>query len=178
MAKSKWAVDSAHSSIDFSVKHMMVAKVKGSFNSFEGSAEADTDDLTTADVAFNIDVNSIDTRNADRDAHLKASDFFDVENYPTITFKSTDITKKGANEYDMTGDLTLHGTTRPETFALTFEGEVKDPMSGKEKAGFSGETKIKRSDFGLTWNAALETGGVMLGDEIKISIEIEATKEA
>jgi polyisoprenoid-binding protein YceI len=178
MTKSKWVVDASHSGVDFSVKHMMVSKVKGAFHSFNATIEADPTDLTTASIDFSIDVASIDTRNADRDGHLKSADFFDAEQFPTVTFKATSITKKGEDEYAVTGNMTVHGVTRPETFNVTFEGLAKDPMSGAEKIGFSAEGKIKRSDFGLTWNAALETGGVLVGDEIKINIEIEAGKEA
>lgn len=177
MTKSKWNVDLAHSSIDFSVRHMMISRVKGTFHNFEASIQADPNDLTSADIEFNIDVASIDTRNNDRDNHLRSADFFDVEKYPYITFKPTNIVKKSDTEYDMTGDLTIRDTTRSETFAVTFEGQSKDPMSGVEKAGFSAEGEIKRSDYGLTYNAPLETGGVLIGDEVKISIHIEATKE-
>ncbi|MEF3304371.1 YceI family protein [Paenibacillus sp. GYB003] len=177
MAKTNWAVDPTHSSIDFSVKHMMIANVKGSFHSFEAKVNADPEDLTTADVEFAIDVNSIDTRNGDRDAHLRSADFFDTEKYPKITFKSTRIASKGDGEYDVTGDLTIHGVTRSETFQVTFEGAGKDPW-GNEKAGFSAKGKIKRSDYGLTYNAVLEAGGVLIGDEIKISLDIEGVKQA
>jgi polyisoprenoid-binding protein YceI len=177
MSKSKWVVDSSHSSIEFSIKHMMIAKVKGRFNSFEAQIEADPLDLTTADINFSIDVASIDTRNSDRDAHLRSADFFDVEKNPKITFQATKIVSKGEGEYEVTGDLTIRGVTRSETFTVTFEGSGKDPW-GNEKAGFSGHGTIKRSDYGLTWNAVLETGGVLVGDEVKISLEIEAVKEA
>ena len=175
MAKVKWAVDDSHSSIEFSVKHMMFAKVKGVFSNFEAVVEADPADLTTADIQFTIDTSSVDTRNADRDAHLKSPDFFDVENHKELTFKSTKIVKTDENEYDVTGDVTILGTTHSETFTIESGGIGKDPW-GNEVAAFSGEGKIKRSDYGLTWNAALETGGVLVGDEIKISIEIEAKK--
>ncbi|KQL52343.1 hypothetical protein AN964_01480 [Heyndrickxia shackletonii] len=178
MTKSKWVVDTTHSGIDFSVKHMMVSKVKGAFHSFNATIEADPADLTTANIDFTVDVASIDTRNADRDGHLKSGDFFDAEKYPTMTFKATNIVKKDEDEYAVTGDMSIHGVTRPETFTVTFEGVAKDPMSGAEKIGFSAEGKVKRSDYGLTWNAALETGGVLVGDDIKINIEIEAAKEA
>jgi len=175
MAKSNWAVDVSHSAIDFSVKHMMIAKVKGSFHSFEAQISADPADLTTADIAFQIDLSSVDTRNGDRDAHLKSADFFDVENHPKLLFKATKIVSKGDGEYEVTGDVTLHGVTRPETFAVTYEGAGKDPW-GNEKAGFSATGSLKRSDYGLTYNAVLETGGVLIGDEVKVSIEIEAAK--
>lgn len=176
LANTNWKVDPAHSSLDFSIKHMMVSKTKGTFHEFEANVEADPADLTTANIEFNVDLSSIDTRNKDRDNHLLSGDFFDVENHPKMTFKSTKIEKTGEGEYDVTGDLTLHGTTRPETFSVTFEGQGKDPW-GNEVAGFSGKGKIKRSDFGLTYNAALETGGVLVGDDVNITIEVEAAKQ-
>lgn len=177
MTKAKWVIDTTHSSIEFSVKHMMIAKVKGSFDRFSAAIEADPTDLTTANIEFTVDAASINTRNSDRDAHLRAEDFFDVENYPTLTFKSTKIVKKDDDEYEVTGDLTIRDVTRQETFLVTFEGQGKDPW-GNEKVGYSAEGKINRSDYGLTWNAALETGGVLVGDQIKISLSIEAAKEA
>ncbi|MED3787921.1 YceI family protein [Peribacillus frigoritolerans] len=177
MTNTKWIVDPTHSAIEFSVKHMMIAKVKGSFNKFEASILANPSDLTTAEIDFTVDVASIDTRNADRDNHLRSADFFDVEKNPTLTFKSTKIVKTDEDEYDVTGNVTLNGVTQEETFSITFEGQGKDPW-GNEKAGFSGKGKIKRSDYGLTYNAALETGGVLIGDQITLTIEIEAAKEA
>ncbi|WP_110928479.1 YceI family protein [Bacillus massiliglaciei] len=177
MTKTKWTIDPTHSSIEFSVKHMMIAKVKGSFNDFTANVTADPADLTTADIEFTIQAASIDTRNEDRDNHLRSADFFDTENNPVITFKSTDIKKTDEDEYDVTGDVTILGVTRPETFSITFEGQGQDPW-GNTKAGFSGKGKIKRSDFGLTWNSALETGGVLVGDQITISLEFEAAPEA
>ncbi|MGE7183742.1 YceI family protein [Peribacillus sp. NPDC006672] len=177
MTNTKWTVDPTHSSIEFSVKHMMIAKVKGRFNKFEAIISANPSDLTTADINFTVDVASIDTRNADRDNHLRSADFFDVEKNPTLSFKSTKIAKTDDDEYDVTGNVTLNGITQEETFAITFEGQGKDPW-GNEKAGFSGKGKIKRSDYGLTYNAALETGGVLIGDQINLTIEIELAKEA
>ncbi|TDG00159.1 YceI family protein [Paenibacillus piri] len=177
MAKSKWAVDATHSSIDFTIRHMMIAKVKGTFHTFEAEIEADPNDLTSADVQFAVELASIDTRNNDRDTHLRTADFFDVEKYPKMTFKSNRIVKTDEGEYEVSGDLTLHGVTRPETFSVTFEGSGKDPW-GNERAGFSAQGTIKRSDFGLTYNAALETGGVLIADEVKVSLEIEALKQA
>ncbi|MBS4205374.1 YceI family protein [Lederbergia citrea] len=178
MTVSKWTLDNAHSNVDFSLRHMMVSKVKGSFNDFTAEIEADPNDLTTASLTFTIDVASIDTRNADRDAHLRSGDFFDVEQFPNLTFTSTNIEKQGGDKYAVTGDVSLHGVTKPETFIVTFEGVAKDPMSGAEKAGFSVDGTIKRSEYGLTWNAALETGGVLVGDDVKVSLEIQAAKEA
>src|SRR5690606_6533159 len=176
MGLSKWKVDGAHSEVGFSVKHMMVSKVKGTFDQFTAEIEANPTDLTTASIQFTIDVASINTRNNDRDNHLRSADFFDVEQYPNLTFTSSKIEKTDEDEYKVTGDVSLHGVTKQETFNVTFEGLAKDPMSGAEKAGFSAEGKIKRSDYGLTWNAALETGGVLVGDDIKIIIEIEAER--
>ncbi|WP_010281785.1 YceI family protein [Bacillus timonensis] len=175
MTNTKWAVDASHSSIDFSVKHMMIAKVKGSFEKFEATIEADPADLTSANIEFKVDLSSINTKNADRDNHLRSADFFDVENHPEMSFKSTSIVKTDDGEYDVTGDLTILGTTKTETFKVVFEGSGKDPW-GNEKAGFSATGSINRSDYGLVWNAALETGGVLVGDQVKISIEIEAGK--
>lgn len=177
MAKSQWTVDPTHSSIDFSVKHMMIAKVKGSFHEFEANIVADAHDLTSAEIELSIDLNSVDTRNKDRDAHLRSADFFDTEQFSKLTFKATAITKTDDGEYAVTGDVNLHGVTRSEKFAVTFEGAGKDPW-GNEKVGFSAVGSLKRSDFGLTYNAALETGGVLIGDEVKISIEIEAVHQA
>jgi polyisoprenoid-binding protein YceI len=175
MTKQKWAVDAVHSSIDFSIKHLVIAKVKGNFQGFEANIEADPEDLTTADIEFTVDIASIDTRNADRDNHLKSADFFDIENYPKLTFKSTKIIKTDDGEYDVTGDLSLHGVTRPETFKITYEGTAKDPW-GNEKVGFNGTGTINRDDYGLTYNAALETGGVLIGSKVNVTIEIEAQK--
>jgi polyisoprenoid-binding protein YceI len=177
MTKVKWAIDPAHSSVDFSVRHMMIANVKGTFQSFDAEVVADPADLTTAKIAFSVDAASIDTRNADRDNHLRSGDFFDVENNPKITFTATSISKTDDGEYDVTGDLTIRGVTRSETFAVVYEGTGKDPW-GNQKVGFSGTGAINRADYGLTWNSALETGGVLVGDKIKISFEIQATQAA
>ncbi len=177
MTQTKWTVDTTHSSIDFSIRHMMIAKVKGAFHSFEAEIVANPEDLTTAKISFSVDLTSIDTRNTDRDNHLRSADFFDTENMPKMTFEAKQITSTDSNEYDVVGDLTLHGITRSEKFAVIFEGAGKDPW-GNEKVGFSATGAINRSDYGLTYNAALETGGIMIGDEVKIMIEIEASKQA
>ncbi len=176
MTKAKWNVDKVHSTIGFSIKHMMISNVKGTFNEFEADIVADPTDLTDAEIEFNIDASSIDTKVKDRDDHLRSGDFFDVENHPNMTFKATEITKKSDDNYDLTGDFTIRGTTNPVTFDVTFEGVAKDPMSGDEAAGFTGNTEISREDFGLTWNAALETGGFVVGDKVKINIEIQLRK--
>jgi polyisoprenoid-binding protein YceI len=154
---------------------MMIAKVKGSFHSFDANITADPEDLTTASIEFTVDVSSVDTRNSDRDAHLRSPDFFDADNHPKITFKAVSIQKTGDNEYAVTGDLTIRGVTHPETFKVVYEGGGKDPW-GNEKAGFSVEGKINRTKYGLVWNAALETGGVLVGEDVNITLEIEAVK--
>lgn len=172
---SKWIVDNSHSLIEFSVKHLMIAKVRGVFHKFDAEIEADLNDLTSAKVSFTIDLNSVDTRNEDRDNHLRSADFFDVENTPNLSFVAKSIQQTAEGEFDVTGDVTLHGVTKQETFKLVFEGTSTDPW-GNEKAGFSASGVIKRSDYGLTYNAALETGGVLIGDEVKVNIELEAQK--
>ena len=177
MSKSKWVVDATHSSIDFSIRHLMVSNVKGTFHSVAAEIEADPEDLTSADIRFTVDLDSIDTRNQDRDNHLRTADFFEIEKYPQMTFIASKIDKSSQGEYEVAGDLSLHGVTRPEKFHIVYEGIAKDPW-GNEKAGFSGKGNINRSDYGLTYNAILETGGFMVGDQVKISIELEALKQA
>lgn len=169
---ANWTVDQSHSSIGFSVKHMMVSKVKGAFEAYSAQIEAaDLADLSTANISFTIDTASINTRNEDRDNHLKSADFFDAEQFPTITFKSTAIEKSG-DDYKLTGDLTIKDVTKPITFDVEFNGKGTNPW-GQEVYGFEAEAKINREEFGLTWNAALETGGVLVGKDIKISVELE-----
>jgi len=169
----KWAIDTSHSAVDFSVKHMMISRVKGAFNEFTAEVEADVTDLTTAKINFTIDVNSVDTRSTDRDNHLRSGDFFDVEKYPSITFTSTDIKKVGDDEYELTGDVTIKDVTKQETFKVEYEGSGQDPW-GNEKVGFTANGKLNRKEYGLTWNQALETGGVLVGEDIKINLQIQA----
>ncbi|WP_203334166.1 YceI family protein [Planococcus beigongshangi] len=169
----KWTVDAAHSEIGFSVKHMMVSKVKGSFASYDATVEADETDLQGALIDFKIDVASINTNNEDRDNHLRSGDFFDAEKYPNITFKASEIAKKDDGEYELTGDLTIKDVTRPVTFDVEYGGKATNPW-GVEVVAFSGEGKVNRKDFGLTWNQTLETGGVLVGEDIKITLELEA----
>ncbi|AGK53598.1 YceI family protein [Bacillus sp. 1NLA3E] len=174
---AKWAVDQSHSSIGFEVKHMMVSKVKGTFETYTAEVEAaELTDLTTASIVFKFDVASINTRSEDRDNHLKSGDFFDVENYSTIDFKSTNITKDG-DDYKVTGDLTIKDVTKSVTFDVEFGGKGTNPW-GVEVYGFEAEAKINREEFGLTWNAALETGGVLVGKDIKIKVELEVNPVA
>lgn len=174
---AKWSVDQSHSTIGFEVKHMMVSKVKGHFNSYTADVEAaDLTDLTTASIQFGINVASISTNSEDRDNHLKSPDFFSTDEYPEILFNSTNISKAG-DDYKVTGDLTIKGITNAVTFDVEFGGKGVNPW-GVEVYGFEAETKINREDFGLTWNAALETGGVLVGKDIKIKVELELNPAA
>lgn len=174
---AKWNVDQVHSSIGFEVRHMMVSKVRGTFDSYTAEVEADDlTDLTTATVKFTFDVSSINTRDEERDNHLKSADFFDVEKYPTITFQSTNITKDG-DDYKVTGDLTIKDVTKPVTFEVEFNGKGTNPW-GVEVYGFEAEAKINRDEFGLNWNAALETGGWLVGKDVKIKIDLEVNPAA
>ncbi len=171
-----WKIDPAHSSAEFKVKHMMISNVKGSFSGINGTLTEDTSDPTRSHVEATIPIETLSTGDAGRDTHLKSGDFFDHEQHPVMTFKSTRVEKKGAEEYAVTGDLTIHGTTRPVTFQV--EGPStpgKDPW-GNTRIGLSATGKINRKDFGLTWNAALETGGVLVGEDIQISLEVQFIK--
>ena len=169
---TKFNLDAAHSTIDFSVKHMMVSKVKGSFTNFTADLDGNADDLTGATISFDIDVKSINSNNEDRDNHLRSADFFDSETYPSIKFVATDIKKKDDGEYDVTGDLTIKDVTKPVTFDVEYGGKGTNPW-GQEVVAFSADAKVNRKEFGLTWNQALETGGVLVGEDIKITVELE-----
>ena len=175
-ALTTWSIDPAHSHIEFAVRHMMISTVKGRFAVVHGTVRTDEKDPAKGQVDIEIDVDSIDTRESQRDAHLKSADFFDIEKFPKITFKSTRISDVSGDTFKLTGDLSIHGVTRPVTLDVTSEGRGKDPWGG-ERAGFSATGKIKRSDFGLTWNQALETGGILVGDEIKINLDVELVKQ-
>lgn len=166
---TKWNLDTTHSEITFKVRHMMISNVKGTFNTFTAEVEAEDDTFKNAKVSATIQTDSIDTNNADRDTHLKSADFFNVEQNPTITFESDSLAD------DVTGHLTINGVTKPVQLEVEFGGINQDPW-GNSKAGFTFEGKIKRSDFGLNWNAALETGGVLVSDEVKISGELQFVK--
>ena len=168
----KWTVDTAHSEIGFSVKHMMISKVKGNFSSYNAEVEANEEDLIGAAIDFTIDVASISTNNVDRDNHLRSADFFDAESHPHITFKAKEIEKKGS-DYELTGDLTIKGVTHPTTFEVEYGGKGTNPW-GVEVVAFNAESKINRKDFGLTWNQSLETGGVLVGEDIKITLDLQA----
>lgn len=175
--RTVWNFDPTHSQVEFSAKHMMVTTVRGRFNEVTGTIVADEANHANSSVDVEIAAASIDTRNEQRDAHLRSADFLDVENYPTISFKSTGIDVLAADNLKVTGDLTVHGVTRPVTLDATINGQGKSPF-GTEVAGISLEGSINRKDFGLNWNVALETGGVLVSDKIKIDIEIEAVKQS
>ncbi|MCC6550074.1 MAG: YceI family protein [Ignavibacteriaceae bacterium] len=176
MAKSVWAIDPTHSEIGFKVKHMMFTNVSGKFNSFEASIENEDDKFETSAISFTADVNSIDTANSDRYNHLRSAYFFEVEKFPKLSFVSTDIKKVNDNLFHVTGDFTIRGVSQKITLEAEYSGLMKDPW-GNTKAGFSLNGKINRKDFGLTWNAALETGGVLVSDEVKLLCEVQAVKK-
>lgn len=170
----KWTIDPTHSEVGFKVKHMMFTNVKGLFNDY--SADIDfNDDLKEANLQFEAKINSIFTNNADRDNHLKSADFFDADQYPTLNFKSTNIQGNGS-EYEITGDLTIKGITKPITLNAEFSGLMTDPW-GNTKVGLNLDGKINRKDFGLTYNAALETGGVLVGEDVKLNAEIQLVEQ-
>ena len=175
--KTKWALDPAHTEIAFKVRHMMIANVKGEFRKFAASLLTDGQDFTKSKIDVTIDAKSILTHDVQRDDHLRSGDFFDVEKYPTLTFNGTSITKVDDDEYKLKGILSIKDVSKEVELDVDFGGLSKDPY-GQEKAGFSLEGKISRKDFGLTWNAALETGGVLVGDEVKISAEVQFIKQA
>ncbi len=169
-----YTVDPVHSQVHFKVAHLMISSVRGEFNDYTAAIEADPADRTVQSVRATVKTASIDTKNQKRDDHLRSPDFFDAANHPDMTFESTRIVGQG-DDIVVYGDLTIRGTTRPVELRGRFAGEVKDPW-GNVKAGFEAATTINRKDYGLTWNKALETGGVVVGDEVEIGLEIEATR--
>jgi polyisoprenoid-binding protein YceI len=175
MALEQWGFDLAHSSVSFWVRHLMVSKVHGRFTTWKGALAFDEKQPATARLDVEIDAASIDTREPQRDAHLQSPDFLDVAKYPHITFKSASATPTGAGRFQVKGDLTIRGTTRPVTLEVEYAGRVKDPWGG-ERAGFSARTTISRKDFGLAWNQLLEGGGFVVDDKVEISIEAEAVR--
>jgi polyisoprenoid-binding protein YceI len=171
-----WNLDPVHSVAEFKVKHMMISNVKGQFTGITGVLTLDESQIANSRVEATIDASSIQTRDAQRDGHLKSADFFDVEKYPSLTFQSTKIERTGEDELAVTGDLTIHGVTRAVVFKV--EGPTppnKDPW-GNTRIGLSADTKINRKDFGLTWNAALEAGGILVGDEVTITLDVQLIK--
>jgi polyisoprenoid-binding protein YceI len=177
MTTNNWNIDLAHSGINFSIRHMVVSKVRGRFAKFTGSVEIDDADLTRSTVEATIDVSSIDTGVAQRDEHLRSPDFFDVGKYPELRFKSTRIEKTGDDRYRVTGELTIRDVTREVALEVEYGGRAKDPW-GNERAGFTAKTTIDRKDFGLQWNQVLEAGGVLVGERVDIELEVEAVRAA
>lgn len=176
MSITKWSLDPTHSELGFKIKHLMITNVSGNFNRFEVSAETKGDDFTNAKVIATVDVSSINTNNVQRDEHLRNADFFEVDKYPQIIFRSTKIEKVDDETFDMTGDLTIKETTKPVKMIIEYSGVTKDPW-GNIKSGFSISGKINRKDWGVSYNATLETGGVMLGEELKLTGEIQLVKQ-
>lgn len=169
---AQWNLDPAHSSADFTVRHMMVTNVRGSFGNLSGTINFDPENIGASSVEATIDVATINTGVEDRDNHLRSADFFEVEKYPNITFKSTDVQVTGDNSAKITGDLTIRDVTNPVVLDVDFLGQGGSPF-GDTRAGFEATTKIDREAFGLTWNQALETGGVLVGKDIKVSLDIQ-----
>jgi polyisoprenoid-binding protein YceI len=172
-----YAIDPAHTSIGFTVRHAMVTNVRGSFGSHEGTLTLDGADPSRSTAAIDVHIASIDTGIADRDGHLRSGDFFDAEKFPKMTFRSTGAEQLGGDKYRITGDLTIKDVTRPLAIDLDFNGSATDAY-GNERVGFEGGAEILRSDWGLTWNAALEAGGVMVSDKVKLTFDISAIKAA
>ncbi|WP_375490599.1 YceI family protein [uncultured Jatrophihabitans sp.] len=172
-----YTIDPAHSRFGFVARHAMVTKVRGGFNEFEGTTHIDGDDPSKSDVNITLQVKSVDTRNEQRDGHLRTNDFFDVETYPTITFRSTSIEHDGGNDFQVTGDLTIKDVTKSVTIPLEFQGSAKDPF-GNDRIGFEGSLPVVRSEYNIAFNAALETGGVLVSDKVTLEFEISAIKNA
>ena len=172
MAQTKWSVDASHSNVKFSVTHMVVSEVEGSFRGFEGNVTAPTADFNNATIDFTVKTATVFTDNDQRDAHLKGDDFFNAEKFPTMSFKSTSFKKVSGNKYTLTGNLTIRDVTKPVTFEVTYGGTAKDPW-GNTKAGFKAKGSIKRLEYGLKWNTLTEAGGMVVGDEVGILLNIE-----
>ena len=168
-------IDRAHSDVAFQVRHLL-SRVRGRFSEFDGTIKVDESDMSLSSVAFTIQAASIDTNQADRDTHLRSADFFSAEAFPTLTFVSTKVTPRGTALLDVTGDLTIRGVTKSITLPVTFLGAARDPW-GVEKLAFETEVVLNRKDFGLTWNAVLETGGFVVGDDVKVSLSLQAKEQ-
>ncbi|WP_438291487.1 YceI family protein [Streptomyces sp. HUAS TT7] len=172
-----YTIDPAHSSIGFTVRHAMVTNVRGSFTEHEGTLTLDGENPGASSASIDVKIASIDTGIADRDGHLRSGDFFDAEQFPVMSFRSTEAKELGGDKYRIVGDLTIKDVTRPLSIDLEFNGSATDPY-GNQRIGFEGSAEILRSDWGLTWNAALETGGVMVSDKVKLTFDISAIKSA
>ena len=171
-----YKIDPSHSEVGFTIRHM-VSNVRGRFNDFSGTVDMDPKAPQKGSVEFSVKTTSIDTGNADRDKHLRTADFFDVEKYPEITFKSDSVKSAGKDKYNVTGTLTMHGVSKKVTLPVTFNGEGKDPW-GNTRAGFETSTKLDRKEYGIVWNKAIDNGGVLLGDDVNVSINLETVKAA
>ena len=176
MSKSTWSIDPSHSEIGFKVKHMMFTNVSGKFNDFKATIENNENEFETSTISFSAQVESIDTNNIDRDNHLRSADFFDVENFPELSFQSTNIKKNSESQFEISGDLTIKEATVNVILEAEYSGIMKDPW-GNTKIGLSLSGKINRKEFGLNWNAALETGGVLVGENINLLIEAQLIKQ-
>jgi polyisoprenoid-binding protein YceI len=176
VAQTTWKIDPVHSKVLFTVSHMVVSEVTGRFNEFDATLVQTNDDFSESKLSATIKTNSIDTDNEKRDEHLKSADFFDAEKYPEITFESKSFVKTGENKYTITGNLTMHGITKEVVLHTTMNGIVKSPW-GNEVAGFKAETTVNRYDFGLKWNKALEAGGVIVGENVKVTLQVELVKQ-
>ena len=172
---STWAIDPVHTTAEFAVKHLMISTVKGRFADVSGTIVLDESDMSNSVVSLSIPTKTIDTHSEQRDAHLRSADFFDADRVPAITFNSKRVKAKGDNEYEVTGDLTIRDVTREVTLEVSDEGRNQDPWGGT-RAGFAASTSIDRADFGLTWNQALETGGFVVSNKVKISVDVEAVR--
>jgi polyisoprenoid-binding protein YceI len=176
MALTNWKIDPSHSAIAFSVRHMVVSKTRGRFTKWSGQLRFDPENPAASSVEVDIEPGSLDTADKDRDAHLRSADFFDVEKFPTATFRSTKVEPNGDDRYKVTGNLTIRSVTRPVVLDVTYEGAGKDPWGG-ERAGFNATTSLDRRHFGLEWNKTLETGGLLVGEKVDLTLEIEAIKQ-
>lgn len=175
-AASTWNIDPVHSTAQFKVRHMMISNVKGEFTGVAGKLEFDNADVTNSRVEATIEAATINTRDPQRDAHLRTADFLDVESFPALTFRSTRISKQGDGDLNVSGDLSIHGVTRNVVFEVEGPSAPMNDPWGNERIGLSATTRINRKDFGLSWNAALETGGVLLGDEVTITLDVQFVK--
>ena len=175
MAKTTWTIDPTHSEIGFKVRHMMFTNVSGRFEQFNASGEMEDDNLELSSFSFNAEASSISTGNADRDGHLKGSDFFDAENHGQLTFQSNGMKKVSDSDYELTGDLTIKGVSKPVALKVEFGGIGQDPW-GNTKAGFTLSGTINRKDWGLSWNAPLEAGGVLVSEDVRLNIDVQMVK--
>ncbi|QKG54295.1 YceI family protein [Hymenobacter sp. BRD67] len=177
MATTKWVLDPMHSEVQFKIKHLVISTVTGSFKTFQGTAQTEGDDFSNAQIEFSLDVNSVDTNQEQRDQHLKGEDFFNAAQYPQIKFESTSFTKTSGNEYKLVGNLTMKDVTKPVTLDVEYGGTAVD-FYGNTKAGFEITGKVNRKEYGLTWGGITEAGAIVLGDDVKLTINVQFAKQA